>query len=412
VAVALWSAGVGCSGGGSDPDISRVEATGDVPRYGPIRPMDDRLVGLRTRRNDAPDQLVVSDDDGRTWRAAELPDRPPELELAYWSSLSLHVQRDLAVVVGRDPESASAVLPVAKPEFIVWTSPDGVAWDGQVLATAGGIVGAPTVTAAGPVLLASTSSIESFNLFTSIDHGSSWRRAEIVGLSHLGGEDLTLEAASVEGEELRMVVDARSGGPDRRQLLTSGDDGTTWSAQPCGHGCPRPVGPGDLLRRDGETSTDGGATWHRISVEPPPPGDGPPALSTVVEVPGGWLAAASTSEAGDISYGQLLRSDDGRSWRQMLPPDPCDSADIGRPNSDVGDPTRFDGRWYVTYDCSTLMTPVFGVIYTGGEGAREFTAIEATERDDVAFGHPVVDGDRLLVPEFDEEGLVGLTTIG
>jgi hypothetical protein len=95
----------------------------------------------------------------------------------------------------------------------------------------------------------------------------------------------------------------------------------------------------------------------------------------------------------------------------MLPPDPCVSADVGRPNSHVGDPTRFDGRWYVTYDCSGLMTPEFGVIYAGGTDARGFEPVDATERDGVGFGDPVRDADRLLVPEFGEDELVAITII-
>jgi hypothetical protein len=96
----------------------------------------------------------------------------------------------------------------------------------------------------------------------------------------------------------------------------------------------------------------------------------------------------------------------------MLPRDACVSADIGRPNSGVGEPTRFDDRWYVTYDCSDLSTPEFGVIYAGGADAREFEPIEATERNGVAFGDPIVAGDRLVVPEFGDDELVAITTIG
>lgn len=411
VTVAVWAAAIACGAGPTEPDVSRVDSTGVVPRQGPLGVMDSGLVGLRARRNDEPDNVVVSHDHGRTWSAAELPGRPAVLELAL-SPHGLYVHGELAAVVGRDAESASTGFPVAKPQFIVWTTTDGDEWAGQVLGTAGGIVGAPTVTAVGPLLVASTSSAEGFNLFTSIDRGSSWQRADVSGLDHIPGEDLTLEVASAEGGQLRMVVGLRNGGSDRRQILTSGDDGSTWSAGSCGLGCPDPIEAGDLIHRFGETSTDGGATWHQVEVDPSPPGDGSTSLSTLTEVPGGWLGSASRSDVGDVSYGMLLRSDDGRSWRQMLPPDPCVSADVGRPNSSVGDPTRFDGRWYVTYDCSELSTPEFGVIYDGGADAREFEPIEAAERDGVAFGDPVVEADRLLIPEFGDDELVAITTIG
>jgi hypothetical protein len=56
---------------------------------------------------------------------------------------------------------------------------------------------------------------------------------------------------------------------------------------------------------------------------------------------------------------------------------------------------------------------VSGVVYGGGADAREFEPVEGTARDGVTFGDPVVDGDRLLIPELDDEReLVALTTIG
>jgi hypothetical protein len=409
--VVVGAAVLACGADATQPDVARVEATGSVPRQGPLGVMDAGLVGFRVGRNDEPDNVVVSHDHGHTWNAAELPGRPAALELVA-SSHGLYVDDELAAVVGRDAASASTVLPVAKPQFIVWTTTDGEEWAGHVLDTAGGLVGAPTVTAVGPLLVASASSAEGFNLFTSTDRGSSWRHAEVSGLDQLPGEDLSLEVASAEAGKLRMVVGPGDGGSDRRQILTSGEEGSTWSAEPCGLGCPDPIEAGDVIHRFGETSTDGGVTWHQVDVDPSPPGDGPVYLSTMTEVPGGWLASASRYDVGDVSYGMLLRSDDGRSWHQMLPPDPCVSADVGRPNSRVRDPIRFDGRWYVTYDCTDLSTPEFGVIYAGDAEAREFEPIEATERNGVAFGDPVVEDDHLLIPEFGEDELVAITTIG
>jgi hypothetical protein len=64
---------------------------------------------------------VVSHDGGRTWRAAELPDQPPELVLMR-SPYGLLADGDLMAVLGRDPTSASPDLPVAKSQFFVWTT--------------------------------------------------------------------------------------------------------------------------------------------------------------------------------------------------------------------------------------------------------------------------------------------------
>jgi hypothetical protein len=53
------------------------------------------------------------------------------------------------------------------------------------------------------------------------------------------------------------------------------------------------------------------------------------------------------------------------------------------------------------------------VVYVGGADGRNFEPVEATERDGVRFGAPLLDADRLLVPELDDDGeLVAVTTIG
>lgn len=408
---ASWSAvalGVtGCAGGDDDPDVDRYEASGDVPGVGAIQVSDVGLVALSRFDNTRRDAVVVSQDDGRTWRAADLPDQPPELELMR-SPHGLLTDGDLMAVLGRDPTSASPVLPVAKSQFFVWTTTDGDRWEAHVLDTSGGVVGEPTVAAVGSVLVASASTSVGFDVFTSDDRGASWPRAEVTGIEQAPFEGLTMVDVSVTGDHLQMVVGPTTGSGAGRQVLTSQDQGASWSAAPCGHDCLDPVRPGVPEVQDGQVSTDGGATWHEIVIDPPPRGDDGPYLSTPVEVPDGWLASASTFDAGDVAYGMLLRSSDGRSCRQMLP-DPCTS---GRPNSDVGPPFRFQDRWYVTYGCADLGVPESAVLYHGGTDARSFDPVDDTERDRVRFGDPIPDGDRLLLPEFDDEDeLIGFTAI-
>jgi BNR/Asp-box repeat len=276
---------------------------------------------------------------------------------------------------------------------LLWTTIDGDRWEAHVIDTSGGVVGEPALVAVGPVLVASTSTSVGFDVFTSNDRGASWQRAEVTGLDQAPFEGLTTVDASAAGNRLQMVVASITSSDDRRQVLTSHDGGGSWSATPCERDCLEPVQRGVPEVQDGQVSTDGGATWHEILVDPPPRGDEGPYLSTPVEVPGG--------------YGMLLRSNDGRSWRQMLP-DPCAA---GRPNSDVSVPFRFQDRWYVTYGCADLMSPESAVLYDGGTDARSFEPVN-TERDNVTFGDPIHDGDRVLLPEFNDDQLVGFTAIG
>lgn len=414
VAVLTWvgalgtaGCGSGGGGGGAGPEVDRYEATGDVPGAGTIVVSDNGLVALTRYDNTQRDAVVVSDDGGRTWRAADLPDEPAELELVR-TPFGLLADGDLVAVLGRDPTSTSPALPVARSEFLVWTTTDGDRWEANAIDTSGAVVGDPALVAMGDVLVASTSTSTGFDVFTSRDRGTSWRRAEVTGLAQAPSEGLELEEASTSGNRLQIVVGPTTWQDDRRQVLTSDDEGGSWSSAPCERECLDPAEPGEPEVEDGRVTTDGGATWHEIVVDPPPRGDEGPYLSRPVEVPGGWLASASSSEASDIDYGMLLRSDDGRSWRQLVP-DPCEA---GRTNSDVGEPFRFQGRWHATYGCGGLMTNESAVLYDGGTDARSFEPVDGTERENVAFGDPIEVGDRLLLPEYDEDGqLVAFTEI-
>jgi hypothetical protein len=401
---------VSCPPSRGGAGATRVDATGDVPTADPLAMSGSTLVGLRSAGGPYLQQVTVSGDGGRTWTVADLPGAPSELVLT-WPDDGLYAADDVAVVVGRDAASASATLPVAKPGFFAWVSTEGGQWAAHRLGTAGGLVGEPRIRAVGDALIASTSSLDGFNLVVSTDRGRSWHQGTITGLSMARGEGMELRDAWAERGELLGVVDVDSSRPARPQLVRSGDGGRTWSAAPCGDGCPPRVGAGGLIVRYGETSVDGGATWRPIEVDPPPPpgSDDPPAILSVTSVPAGWLATASSSEPSDVSFGQLLRSSDGQAWRQMLPPDLCTGH--GRPNSRVGEPVAVGGRWYVTYGCSDLSAPRFGVIYRSDDDARAFEPIESSRRDGLVFGGPMVAGDTLVLPEFDEDRLVGVTTI-
>ncbi len=410
----LWGALAGCGGSGDGPsaNATRFDVSGEVPSV-LLGRMDAVWIGLRSGRHDERDAVVVSRDDGRTWETAELPGRPQVLRLMHRPE-NVPVGPQLAAVVGWDPRSASPDWPIAKSEFFVWTTLDGVTWDVDVLGTAGGIVGDPTVAVVGPVLVASTSSVEGFNMFTSRDRGDSWQPAVLSGLAGVAGEGTALLWASADGEVLELALGVINQPVERRQLLTSTDLGRTWSATPCGADACAPPGQADgLLLRHREVSTDGGATWDAVTVEPTMPGDGPPSVSDAVEVPGGWLARATTSEASDIDHAQLVRSEDGRTWRQMLPADPCPGRS-GRPNSQVSRPVLLDGRRFVVYGCSDLMFPELAVVYVGNADADEFRRVDGSVRESVVFGTPIEDGDRLILPEYGrgDDELVGVTVIG
>jgi photosystem II stability/assembly factor-like uncharacterized protein len=361
-AVLVVSACVG-SGSGSGRDVARVEAEGDVPS-GSFGVIGDVFLGFALGSKT---HLVRSDDEGRTWARAALPDAPGVLELsgAYEAPF---VHDGLVVVGGRDPRAAPGTFLLARRGIFVWASEDGHDWTGQALDTSGRVSGDVEFAASGSRLIASVKTLRGLDVFVSEDRGATW---------------------------------ADGGRTDVPPCRTD-----------CGQEGQHVTG---LIVRRGEASTDGGRTWAQIQVDPaPPPGaDQSPYFPHVARVDGGWLASATSGEVGDISHGQLLRSSDGAHWEQLLDPERC--ADLGetRPNSTVRGPVAAHGRWYVTYHCGGLGDArIAEVLSSDNERADSFDVVDGTSRSGVSFGHPVVDGDRVLVPELDgQHRLVAISTI-
>lgn len=195
-------------------------------------------------------------------------------------------------------------------------------------------------------------------------------------------------------------------------MLVSGDGGATWTTAACpaesvdGRVCEPPDRAGDLLYRGSDVSVDDGRTWQPMAITPPaePEPDRPRLDGVVEDGSGGWLAAASLSVPSDVSYGFLLRSEDGLRWDQLRHPDPCRSDDIGRPNSSYSVPVRLGDGWLVAYSCLALSTPEIAelLVVPGAEG--EPRPVEGSQRDDVAYGEPVALGDTIVVPERPEGG--------
>ncbi|MEJ7583127.1 MAG: sialidase family protein [Acidimicrobiales bacterium] len=395
---------VSCSGGedevATELEIERLVARGDNRPLGDsLVASGDHLLGINGARFGS-SSLVVSDDLGRSWRAVDLPRAPDELALSEAGGNPL-VGGGVTVVAGADAAPASDVYPVAQSGFYLWTSTDLKRWTVDLLDTDAPLTGPVEMARFGGAFLASVDSTAGQNLYTSSDEGRTWRRGLITGPLGVGTR---LDRAWTSEGELRLLLSTRGNGPVRRYVLVSRDQGDTWAARTCGATCSERLEAGSLRARGPMTSTERGP-WRPISVDPAPPegSDDPPSIDTLTAVPGGWLATATSPVPSDVSYGQLLRSVDGRRWRQALPADPCVTLGESRPNSAVGTPTRFDDAWFVTYSCAALSTPVVAMVYSSDASAKIFAPVRETRRRRVSYADPVLMDDLLLIPESDDD---------
>lgn len=303
--------------------------------------------------------LYRSDDAGETWEPVEPPGLPPGRVEVEVDSPQL-LAEGLAVVSGRVVSGDPDFSRFPSGDAYVWTTEDGVTWLGGRLTGPETWAGVATHEVDGVLFAATTTSASRpddenrLEVHRSTDGGASWAPAAIAGVSLIPGKATSLTDIWRDADG-RLVAGMESGAnPDGTRIppvaMVSEDDGRSWVAADCPsgplpafHSCQAPPQHEgirfDMLEPDVAEFHD---EENRLRVQ------------GLVELPGGgWLAAVSTDEPGDASFGFLLRSGDGTRWQTVLPSERCepDGEGTGGPSSSFTTPLRFGDGWLVAYSC-------------------------------------------------------------
>jgi photosystem II stability/assembly factor-like uncharacterized protein len=355
--------------------------------------------------------LLSSDDGGRHWTRVVLPGAPRAALLNLQPRLATN---EVAVVTARESRSAVGTTAIPSGAAFVWTTVDGKHWRSHTLATDVPRFYGVDVQRVGDLLVLGVTSERTFLLFSSTDRGRTWRRSAVPQLALDPNETAHLIGAWSLGGETVVQVDfrAQTRRSFRRPELASRDGERTWALRQCSpRPCPRILTAGRLATRGTNVSLDGGRTWSKATFLPSEASSEPPShfLDLIELDAGGWLATGWLP-GSDSGLGYLLRSDDGRTWQRLLAPDPCVELGGSRPNSEFTRPVLFGDRWYVAYNCSSLVEPLESQIFASDISARHFVPVTGTRRRGPSFGQPVLLDDRLLIPE--EGGSYRLFEIG
>ena len=440
---------------GGEPELEVVEGV-DGPSM-PLIAVGDVLLAAPTPEESGVDGITAalhrSDDRGRTWEPVGLPGAPTHLEV----QLSHLPGPGLAVVTGREVVE-SLDMQVPGGGTYVWTSADGHAWHGGPLVTDAPpfvdvVVQAPDgddgVLVAGVAVGGDLVEVPSrYTLHRSDDGGATWTPAEVrtdltvaaggrmelldtwttgdgrlvadLGLGPLiagtgpGGDDDTVGPGGAGSPPPTVIA---TGGTAStlpspppllpvgvQAVLASDDGGQTWSLAPCppeavepdGGSCSRPDTYGELLIRYTDVSVDGGRSWARPTIEGEPVTD-EFSFRHVVELDGGgWLATADDDNDETIE-GYLLRSDDGRTWDDVMPAAevPCD---VTLDSTGFIGPVPFGDGWLVAHHCSDFHDPVRTEAFTLDADGTNPTAVPGSHRDQARYDTlTLVDGTATLL---------------
>ncbi len=358
LAIAVTALLGACETAPAAPSVRTAPMTGPVP--GDVRAIGARLVGSRWDRSGA--SRPVASSDGRHWRAVPLPGAPAGL----YPSLGLTSTAAGVAFTGRalGPVPGTSLAGPSGPPY-GWTSLDGVTWQGGRLATAAPLLTAVSAAAVDRRTTLVVSQPDATGLtVTRFDRRSHPTTVPVTGLTLAGvpggiaGETAVADAGWTDAGA--WVLGLRFAGsnprPDAGRAVST-DRGRSWRYETCTPtGAPacaiRQSGAGLSFRAD-EVSTDRGRSWRRW-IHPPTPQSYPLFVTGVSRDAAGWIMSAVVGTEGDSTYGFLLGSTDGISWRSLAP-DPCPRlADGDRPNSSFTPPVRLDGRWWTQYRCDGI----------------------------------------------------------
>jgi hypothetical protein len=320
---------------------------------------------------------------------------------------------DITSLGSRIVASQAVPTPDAGPSSLslyVWTTTDGDAWQGGLMAENLRSVG-PVLATTGPHRWAVISSMTAGGelvVFRQSATDTTWSSAAVEGLTPNDGgpgqwtAQLVAVSADRDGRMTGVVRTAGTNPPSLGYRVALDAQGS-WSATPCEYGLPGCVAPsaqsGRLVVAGSTSSTDYGATWQPVSLETRRQRiDDLVWASIDATRSGGWVGTAS-AETVEGPTGLLLTSPDGVHWKQVDPRRLCQSRHAPRGFSR---PVSDRHRWYAAADCAAEDGVETVVLQSSDGSASQWKIVDVTRAGEHA-GPPVLAG-RVSIPVYDASG--------
>ncbi len=399
--------------GARAPVVATITVRAAVPPVAVVR-AGRALVGIpvdqaTTRRP----EVLVSDDDGATWRTVRLPDAPDAIVL---DPRALRRAAGLVVLSARGSAPVTndvGTFVGAGGPVLAWTTRDGRTWRGGTVVAVGPPLDLQVVVAAARTLLLPVRETDGTVAIYHATPRSAWRRGVVQGMRVERGEsDLVPDAWKGEGDLVGVLRAGTARDPFALREIRSRDGGRTWQREACpptrAPCAPRLAARGLVLRGESVT-VDGGKTWRPVQVVPRPRArEVPVRFTSVARVRGGWIATA-TILRGEDAVDLLLRSADGRTWRGMIDFRACrgEQAD----SFEVAKPVRADHGWYTVVSCGRAAEGTVRAWVARGDGSgRGWSAVPGTTGT-APLDPPLRQGRRVLVPQADDRGVHAILAI-
>lgn len=397
----------------ASPAVEPVVDVGSTPDEAvlrsPVIPVGETLVALASPKDGSPLDLrpVRAAGPAEPWESIDLPDAPGAGTVDTHDSWSLDRHGSAAVLSTSRADQDSVTLRV-------WSSDDGVEWQGGVVGTYDGA--AVTAHPHADGIMAVAAQDGAVVIVTGAAAGGPWQTTPLPALTLRENEFVDLAGSpwsmpdggvrasisfygATDRSGLHVLVDAPSlSGP-----WSVVDDACAGSGQAPRGECRPVLTAGDVLARGLEVSGDGGATWELAEFAPAlvvSPYAEVHGFTAVEPLPDGGFVGTMTGfiPAGGGSLAWVVHSDDGRSWQPLLGPgiDGCDDnpQDTAQPWASAEIPVVVDDGAMVVHNCPGVDPGVFH-IPAGGAAA---TLVEQVSGPQLRLGAPFAFAGHVVTP--------------
>ncbi len=364
-----------CGHGTPAPTITVIKASSLVPEG--VVPAGSVLVGPSAGLSE--ENKLLTSADGSHWTPSVLPVQPQHMA-------ALKVEKAGTLVIA----SARALLEPIDPllpngPMFVWTTHDGMNWQGGKIDIELSDGFADLVSIGDLLVIGGSKTGGPLNVLTSHDHAKTWRHAGVRAPTFNESQVASIDGGWSANGNLFTNLDyigsaalgkvtetTNSDGTSKKFILESTDEAATWTSHECTNSnpiCQPQRVAGSLHIRGNEVSLNNGKTWKTPTVDVKAIKHSPPQDPQSIPS-GGWIGSAVDKYGKEQSESYLLRSDNGISWKEMLPHNRCPLHE----HSQGGYPTPIfsKGHWYTMYSCFAGTELSFAHVYQANADAKHW----------------------------------------